>query len=132
MCWLNSSNIDDTRLDEETEREERVNALHLKYGDLGMLILSILGSVDPLGVPIDEYTGYAGRFIDEAGKHIVSQWKDQAGLVQEIVRRSFYASQVIPNQRGFVWVTEDQLKKISDSIKDAVGHPDGWEKYFPV
>lgn len=132
MAWLNPANIEWSGRDEETEAAEREESFLSEHGDLGYMTLSIFSSVNPMRFARDEYIGYAERFIKEAGKYLPTEWNNYPGLAKELVRRSFYPTQVLPSTDGYVWVSEEHISAIADSITQVVRESGGWEKFFPV
>ena len=112
----------------------RVVVFIQEHGKLGEIAMEAWNSVDPfhclypggyecpcdLQNP-DEYLGYAERFVQGFGKASVALGGSTPELVEELVRRSFGASQVVVNPaNGLRWVSTEDLKAIAQRIAEQI------------
>lgn len=99
-------------------------ALLEKWGPIGPMVFEAWNEVDPLHclVAPDEYLGYVERFIEQAARVTArnpGDWSDYPDLVEELVRRSFYSTQVCCRKGdGLPWVTTDSIKAIATLITE--------------
>lgn len=129
MNWLNPQNAHPSDYDPNA----RVAGFMKEAGQLGQIALEAWNAVDPLRcfyeVNSDEYLGYATRFVELVVRAIPGKWSEQPDLVEELVRRSFYPSQVCKNVRtDHTWVTMESIKAISLLITEEVERLGGMEK----
>lgn len=84
-----------------------------KYGVVSEMVLAAFTQTDPLhvfyGENVDEYHGYAERFMQQLGDRDVNALTEPE--VVEIVRKSFHADQIT---KGFV--QEDDIVNIAKRI----------------
>ncbi len=130
MNWLVPTHVTVSERDALTKVEVFVK----ENGELGNITIEVWNEVDPLHclcLP-DEYLGYAKRFVRGAlGIVDFESWSKQPGLVEELVRRSFHPAQVVEHTSGFLWVTPEEIQKISRRIIEKVQHIGGWENLLP-
>lgn len=97
MSWLKPENIPPSDYDPH----KVVEAMVEKHGKLSRAILSAFNEIDPLhvfyGDNVDEYHGYAERFMTQLGDKDLNALTEPE--VVDLVRKSFHADQIA---KGFV------------------------------
>ncbi|PJE50947.1 MAG: hypothetical protein COV29_01565 [Candidatus Yanofskybacteria bacterium CG10_big_fil_rev_8_21_14_0_10_36_16] len=130
MSWINPANAQPTGYNPKA----RVSGFIQKFGQLGEVALGAWNAVDPLRCchcP-DEYLGYARRFVEGVVRVIPSEWPNHPDLVEELVRRSFYPTQVVNHTGlGHPWVTAEDIKSIAQHIAGRVEQLGGMEDLLP-
>jgi hypothetical protein len=132
MSWLDPRSIESSGIDQEEEAQRILTEFYRNEGELGELVLCAFVAVNPNGFPPEDYTGYARRFIRQALQNLPKDWEERPGLLTETVRRSFHAEQVVSTKDGFVFVSEDHLRRIAEFIAAAVADAGGWKKFCPT
>ncbi len=107
--------------------ESRISAALLeKWGPIGPIVYEAWNEVDPLHclVAPDEYLGYVERFLASAASVTARgscEQSDRLDLVEELVRRCFYISQVCRRKSdGLPWVTAEEISMIATLIEGRV------------
>jgi len=133
MNWLSTSNISDTG----DMAEAAVSCFIQEWGTIGEVVLAAWNEVDPFHCLFasDEYLGYAKRFLEAATQAAVSiadEWTDFPGFVEELVRRAFSPSQVVPNTKlGRPFAREEDIQAIARSITEQVEALGGMDRLLP-
>mgnify|MGYP003963549347 CR=1 FL=1 len=133
MNWLNASDISETGSSAEAAGLGFIQ----KWGLIGEIVLGAWDAVDPLRClyAADEYLGYAKRFLEAATQAAVSiadEWTDFPGFVEELVRRAFSPSQVVPNTKlGRPFAREEDIQAIARSITEQVEALGGMDRLLP-
>lgn len=99
---------------------ERVEEFLRNFGTRGVIIFAAFNAVNPLKRPCldDEYLGNAEKFVEQAGwLDTIPDERSLTFLVEELVRRSFSASQTCytPALKG-AWVGGTDIFRISRGI----------------
>jgi len=80
----------------EYSPQKSVDVFEAKYGEVGMRVLECFNHIDPLHVffeeNIDEYIGYARRFMEKMGTRNFNDLKREE--ITELVRGSFHSDQI--------------------------------------
>jgi len=132
MSWLNPTDAQPTGYDPEANVLEFIR----EFGQVGSIALEAWNRTDLFhclyGCNPDEYLGYAKRFAEAAARVARSEWSDHPDLVEELVRRSFYPTQIVNHTGlGHPWVTAEDIKSISRLITEEVERLGGMEKLLP-
>jgi hypothetical protein len=101
MSWLKPENIPPSDYDPR----KVVEAMTKKYGKVSEMVLAAFNHTDPLhvffGENVDEYHGYAERFMQQLGDRNIKAPTEQE--VTDLVRKSFHQDQIT---KGFVQETD--------------------------
>lgn len=101
MSWLKPENIQPSDYDPR----KVVEAMTKRYGVISEIVLAAFTKTDPLhvffGENIDEYHGYAERFMQQLGDRNIKALTEQE--VTDLVRSSFHQDLIT---KGFVQETD--------------------------
>lgn len=104
-----------------------VGAFITKHHIMGAIVLSAWNEADPLSCYYgddcnpDEYLGYAERFIEGLERILPEERKRYPHLIAELVRRSFYPSQVCYDPKmGRAWAPRSRRRKITRLITEGI------------
>lgn len=90
----------------------------MEYGEIGRKILGCFDDVDPLhvfmGENVDEYIGYAKRFMEKLGKRDPKTLESKQ--ISELVRDSFSSEQIGK------FVSEADLDLLADKIVTTISN----------
>lgn len=132
MSWLDPSNVQPSGYN----LDARVSEFVEKHGQLGEIALEAWNRTDPFhclyDCNSDEYLGYARRFVEAAARIVPGEWSNHSGLVEELVRRSLFPTQVVNHIGiGGPWATAEHINSISQFITERVDQLGGMEKFLP-
>lgn len=115
MNWLKPNGQGPT----EEELNTKLEDFFTEYGPLASIALDAWNSVDPFrcffDINADEYLGYARRFVEQM-QAVFPDDRSEPALVEELVRRSFAASQVITRACGHQFAADDDIQAIAGRI----------------